>query len=377
MKCIATRVPKYVKQFSSEPLKNPIPVSLLTVFFVASAAATVSSGLVWFVGNYSETKKIVDDVMITLPVPIHIDTSYKPNQPCNTYVNRSSLEDTINLYMLTKGQGWYFLVYGAKGAGKSELVERCATGKSGVVKLTVTTASTKADVISELLAKIVGVKDLAADMDLLVAAIQKCDHTPTIIMEVERGAVQSVRSVAKFLATSCAVVVVLSEGNAILEFGADRHREEYLFVGELDRAEAKQLLHNLGATFTEAEMDFVFTNIGTLPAMLKMLVGTVLSSSCTLEKFVANKLDQAAADLTAFRHQLILDELKKQPGGVHVKQLAGKFHEGVNLAAPREVCVAMKNSNAIVYRMESREYQLLTTAHRTALLGKFKPLAKA
>jgi hypothetical protein len=37
------------------------------------------------------------------------------------------------------------------------------------------------------------------------------------------------------------------------------------------------------------------------------------------------------------------------------------------LSVPAHVGLALKNSNAIVYRMERDEYQLMSTAHRTAL----------
>lgn len=53
-----------------------------------------------------------------------------------------------------------------------------------------------------------------------------------------------------------------------------------------------------------------------------------------------------------------------------------KIHDGVDLANAKQVAKVMKHSNAIIYRLERREYQLMSTAHRTALLNTFKLLDK-
>lgn len=61
-----------------------------------------------------------------------------------------------------------------------------------------------------------------------------CDR---IIFDVERGSssdrtgmLQDVRSLAKALIGYCRCIIVLSEANAVLEFGKDPDHEELIFV---------------------------------------------------------------------------------------------------------------------------------------------------
>ena len=62
----------------------------------------------------------------------------------------------------------------------------------------------------------------------------------------------------------------------------------------------------------------------------------------------------------------ILGRLKKHPDGVDPVKLNKEF-KGINMCVPRDVGVAMKESNTIVYRMELGKYQLISRAHATAL----------
>ena len=68
-----------------------------------------------------------------------------------------------------------------------------------------------------------------------------------------------------------------------------------------------------------------------------------------------------------FPHQVILQALKEQPEGVDPGHFQEKKSCGADLSVPKEVEAAMLWSNAVVYRMEKREYQLSSIAHKTAL----------
>jgi len=50
----------------------------------------------------------------------------------------------------TEANGKYFVVYGAKGVGKSLLVDHAVKGHSGVIELMATSISTKNDIINAL-----------------------------------------------------------------------------------------------------------------------------------------------------------------------------------------------------------------------------------
>ena len=91
----------------------------------------------------------------------------------------------------------------------------------------------------------------------------------------------------------------------------------------------------------------------------------------TANDYIEEALRVAESDLAGFDHPQILKSLKSSPDGVSTDVFHGVDHEGVNLAQPKEVAVAMKMSNAIVYHVPSGEYRLASRAHRTALLERY------
>jgi hypothetical protein len=80
---------------------------------------------------------------------------------------------------------------------------------------------------------------------------------------------------AKVFAVTCVCVIILSEASAVVDFKKDRGREKFLYGNEMTHQESKQLLKNLGASFSEKQLGFIFHNIGTSSVMLKKLVCTV------------------------------------------------------------------------------------------------------
>ena len=69
----------------------------------------------------------------------------------NLYVERPLLlQEIIDIMNRKKGNGKYFVLYGAKGVGKSTIVERAAKGRKGVIMLRISTAHSRADVMGEL-----------------------------------------------------------------------------------------------------------------------------------------------------------------------------------------------------------------------------------
>ena len=371
----------FVRQFSSEFPKKPNAISAF-IILVTVATGTAATYVALTASNYSEAKKSKLEYLHTVSVAIQNNKVHMSSSSSATYIDRKGLEEAVHLILQKKDFG-YTVVYGPKGTGKTEVVEHCAEGLSGVVKLIVTSANTKDDLVSDILEQLADIEESNLKVQQLLRAVQRCEYKPTIIFDVEMGhseetvvnsdTIQSVRSLAKLLSKSCAVVIILPDTNAITEFGKDTDREEYLFVGELTHEDGKKFLQKLGTHFTERELDFVFTNIGTRAALLENLVNKV-PSQLTLEQFVKDELDEAEVQLMTFPHQAILQELKKHPDGVSVMQFEGIFHDGVHLADTKAVVKSMKNSSTIVYRIDLKEYQLKSTALRTVLLKTFKPL---
>ena len=93
--------------------------------------------------------------------------------------------------------------------------------------------------------------------------------------------------------------------------------------------------------------------------------------------YIEEVLCAADNDLSAFAHEPILEALKLSPDGVRTKVFRGIESKGVNLAAPRQVAVAMKEGQGIVYHHPSGEYRMASRAHRTALIERWSPIRKS
>ena len=93
--------------------------------------------------------------------------------------------------------------------------------------------------------------------------------------------------------------------------------------------------------------------------------------------YIEEVLCAADNDLSAFAHEPILEALKLSPDGVRTKIFRGVENEGVNLAEPKQVALAMNERNAIIYHHPSGEYRLASSAHRTALDERWSPIRKS
>lgn len=117
---------------------------------------------------------------------------------------------------------------------------------------------------------------------------------------------------------------------------------DFIYVDEMEREDAKQLLLKLNANLTDAEMENVFRNIGTSPLDLLNLSDRI-SSNYSVEDFVADDLLHASGHLATFSHKQILKALKDHPDGVSIFDLSGQYDEKIHLANPDDVGVAMKS----------------------------------
>ena len=299
------------------------------------------------------------------------------------FCTRSVHENEISsILKRTEADGHYFIVYGAKGVGKSVLVDHAVKGRSGVVKEKVTSADTKKAIVMSL-AKKCGIAE-TTDIDVFVDALSQRTQGGTlltVVFEIERGGtpdqaigIQAVRSLAKEFASVSNCIVILSEAAAVLEFGRDRSRENFVFIDGFTEAEARDYLHKQKLNITESEIAGVFAKIGTSPAVLRDMSGKIQNKGYSVDQFVKETLKTAKRELLAFALQPILKALKEHPEGVSPDFFNKEEYKGVDLSNPQAVGYAMKRSNAIAYRIENEEYQLLSKAHETALQTYEPPL---
>ena len=337
------------------------------------------------VANYSTLKEANKDGMsLVKKLSFAIQNSTITHSRSSDFIARPKMKEKIDLaltYESLKGD-CYTIVYGPKGIGKTELVDHTAIGMKGVVKMRISSTNSKDEVIQSLTKKLLGESNSNFDVDLFIEAIKKCGIIPTIIFDVECSlsplgtrdhVVDAVRSLSKDLAPYCRCIIVLSEANAVLQFGRDK-RESFIYVDEMEREEAKLLLEKCEINLTDADLDYVFSNIGTSPLDLIRLAKRN-SKTYSAKDYVADVLRDTRKFLVAFPHQEILKALKDHPEGVSPEYFHNVKDNGIDLSNPNAVGSAMKSVNAIVYRIELDKYMLMSTAHKTALQT-YEPVKK-
>ena len=215
--------------------------------------------------------------------------------------------------------------------------------KTSVVKLVISSGDSYKKIMSNLSMKLFGRSSkVVLKLDILLSAVEKCKVTPTFIFEINRHWMRSevqgfevARVVAKMLSPYASVIIDLEEPSDVLEYGGDRFREKFIFVGEMTTAEATTLVRQ-GLQIQKQQQEVQF-------------------SDEELQHIIEEVLANARQDLMLFPHQDILRAFQE------------KKSRGADLSVPKEVEAAMLWSNAVVYRMEKREYQLSSIAHKTAL----------
>ena len=293
------------------------------------------------------------------------------------YVERPELLKQISdIFDRKESNEQYFIMYGAKGVGKSTIAERAAKGRKGVMMIRMTTASSRNDVMLEL-TEVLKVRELKPKTTDFISALNKAKSSdgtlPTIIVEIEienrldkSSGIKAIRGVAKDLSAVCNFLIILSEANAVLEFGNDMDREKFIYVGELTEPEAREYISKLKMELSEKDIKHVMDNVGTNPATIRSMEDCVCRGQ-SIQDFVVMKLTGAKMNLVAFPHKAILKALKEHPEGVSPEYFNNMKNEGIDLSDPVAVGNAMKLSNAIMYRIEEQKYMIITRCHQTAL----------
>ena len=141
--------------------------------------------------------------------------------------------------------------------------------------------------------------------------------------------VQHEVSLCKEFASVCNCLIIVSEANAVVEFGMDRSRETFIFVDELNENELREFVRQHGLMLNEIEIKKVIDNIGSNPATLNAL-SKHIRNGLSLDDFITMTLLDAMTELVAFRHQQILKALKDHPEGISPMSFKKLENEGVD-----------------------------------------------
>jgi hypothetical protein len=212
------------------------------------------------------------------------------------------------------------------------------------------------------------------DSELQAAFMQaaKQKRNPiVVIFDDERlntadNALSSIKHFAKMIAPTANVLIVLSEANAVLEFGGDS-RQKFIWVDEMTEEEATINSKKIG--INEKYLGTLFSTLGRHPLTLRNCRDAldVEDSDKSFNDFVNEELSMAENDLAAFQHKEILVALKDKPQGVRSGTFKDIKNEGILLSEPKDVAIAMIKRNCIMYHFPSGEYRLASQAHKTAL----------
>ncbi len=296
-----------------------------------------------------------------------------------SYVARPVIEGILNMTMTVRKPS-YSIVFGAKGVGKSTMVLHVAEGKPAVVRVPIRSVDDMNSITAKFMFDVTGRRESVDMTEMKEAIADYTAHTqimPTIIFDVERGSadkegsthksvLQDVRSLAKELHENCHCVIVVSEANAVFQFGMDS-RERFIFVDEMSFNETRDFLKLRIENVTDDFAKKVYDNIGGILTVLNEFLD--LLETQTIDESIDAIVGIARQELEAFQLQPILKALKEHPDGVEPGSFKKKKYEGIDLSEPADVGDAMKKRNAIVYRIDlkPRLYQMQSTRHKTAL----------
>eukprot|EP01031_Cornospumella_fuschlensis_P024843 gene24843-30019_t len=303
------------------------------------------------------------------------------------YISRPSLESKLRCWLTNEASlGEHCIVYGPRGCGKSELVAHVASELPGAAVLVPITKpfeyfSSSACAIHTLSAFLNTKKIYFRNEEkAVIDAVKNAREPPTIVFDVSAevtctttlGALSGmVRSVSPY----CRCVLIISDPSQVMnEFGKkDLEKEHYIYVGEMARDEATNLLQRLTSALTAEDMQNVFDTVGTSPTTVKRLVSHLSDepSSVSVKEFVANMLAQAREDLTTFPHAVLRDCLTASPSGVGMADLraaVGQSEKKRGYISHLDIPTSLTDGGrCVIFRNELQRFELASTAHREAL----------
>jgi hypothetical protein len=295
------------------------------------------------------------------------------------YIVRKDLQSMIQAAAAPVPLRNYTIVYGGKGVGKSELVCGSLRGKPGVVRLKVDVDEQRSRILPKLKWELTGHADYWSSRSFN-SSLENCKIPPTIIFDCSSndGTVAHAGSNIKLACgyarefmknkRNCNCIVIAEDSApAMSPVPSYDPFQNFIFVSELDAAQAAEYLRKRRCELSEKELKFVTETVGTNFEILNRLTELV-PGTMALDKFVQSVLSSAKEDLRSFDQQRVIAALKSNADGAAAESLK-KLTTVVMVQVPARdtsVDTAMGPRRPILYRAELGVYQFASTAHRVA-----------
>ena len=305
---------------------------------------------------------------------IHItDPTFEKN-----YIHRPAVEKELDDFVEGELKEKYLIVYGAKGTGKSSVALKTLSEKKGVALVKVRNYVDWAQLSKKVAQAVmnteqkVTVESINIHEALAKAKIATDIHNvknadkrkyPTIVFEVEGGAdqdihmLENVQSLSKDFVSVANVIIILSEAMAVTTFGQVHRREKYMYVGDMTREEAKELLEKRGKHLNDTDFSYLYENIGGCPTALTDFARGEVS----VQDFVRTSLNRASNALKTFppQHRELLVLLKQHPEGVRF--------DDYPVVDMQQFGKEMGRKNVVYYDIDQEVFKLQSRALKVAL----------
>jgi hypothetical protein len=276
----------------------------------------------------------------------------------------------------------FLILYGPRGNGLSTVVAKCIKDRKGVINVPVSHVAKYNRNESEekrVSKRMKNTKrNISVSMDEFRKVLDKAKIVnekthdaifPTIVLEVERGVATSdllnMEYFAEKYAAEANVIIVLSESSEVVAFRDYVNRKAFVVVDEMSKEEAGELLTKRGRQLTEAELTYLYENIGGKPLALASFASC--DPTVSVKDWVHDCLEHARFQLSQFpsQHKPLLSLLKKKNNGQDVN-IFGKYvrqwHE-----FREDMMQNSMSSDVIFFDMNSNDVKLQSQALKVAL----------
>jgi hypothetical protein len=316
------------------------------------------------------------DIQNSVPRGVHVLSN-------KYYVSRPLIEKKIIDFIECPKTPWrteyssFMILYGPQGNGLSTVVAKCIKDRKGVIDVPVTSVANMNELVGRVSKRMKNTKrNISVDTDEFREVLDKAKIVnekthdaifPTIVFKMEGGSSYGDLRVVEYFAEKYAavanVIIVLSESSEVFAFRDHVNSKAFVVVDEMSKEEAGELLKKRGRALTEAELTYLYENIGGKPLALASFASC--EKSVSVKDWVRKRIAFARFQLSQFpsQHKPLLSLLKKNNSeGVYIFGKYAKhwhpFVEGMKKNSMSDVICYDRNSHNVKLQSQALKVAL-------------------